>query len=91
VKFPSFNQRTPPELSGEISLVSADVAQDQKTGATYYVARIAVPGREPTRLDGQKLVPGMPVEAFVQTGERTVMSYLTKPLRDQIARAFREK
>ena len=43
------------------------------------------------RLDGQKLVAGMPVEAFVQTGERTVMSYLTKPLRDQIARAFREK
>lgn len=91
IKFPSFNQRTTPELNGEISLVSADVAQDQKTGATYYVARIAVPEQEIERLDGQKLVPGMPVEAFVQTGERTVMSYLTKPLRDQIARAFREK
>lgn len=91
VKFPSFNQRTTPELNGEISLVSADVAQDQKTGATYYIARIAVQERELERLEGQKLVPGMPVEAFVQTGERTVMSYLTKPMRDQIARAFREK
>jgi HlyD family secretion protein len=91
VKFPGFNQRTTPELNGDVSLVSADVAQDQKTGATYYVARIAVPARELDRLDGQKLVPGMPVETFVQTGKRTVMSYLTKPLRDQIARAFREK
>jgi HlyD family secretion protein len=91
VKFPSFNQRTTPELNGQVSLVSADVAQDQKTGVTYYLTRIAVPERELARLDGQKLVPGMSVEAFVQTSARTVMSYLTKPFRDQVARTLHEK
>jgi HlyD family secretion protein len=84
VKFPSLNQRTPPALNGEVSLASADVARASKTGATYHVARISVPEAELGRPDGQTRVAGMPVEAFVQTGRDVV---LTKPLRDQIARA----
>jgi HlyD family secretion protein len=53
--------------------------------------RITMPPEEIVRLKGRKLVPGMPVETFVQTGERTVMSYLVKPLHDQVMKAFRER
>ena len=59
--------------------------------ADYYVTRIAMPKDEIARLGDVKLVPGMPVEAFVQTGERSVLSYLVKPLQDQFMRTFREK
>src|SRR6185437_1840491 len=91
LRFSAFNQRTTPELTGEVSRVSADVTQDPKTGATFYTIRVHVPEAELARLNGLKLVPGMPVESFIQTGERTVISYLTKPLQDQIAKAWREK
>jgi HlyD family secretion protein len=91
LRFPAFNQRTTPELNGEVNRVSADVAEDQKTGARYYTVRIAIPASEIARLKGLKIVPGMPVECFIQTSPRTVMSYLVKPLHDQISHAFREK
>jgi HlyD family secretion protein len=91
LRFSAFNQRTTPELSGVVSRVSADVSEDQKTGARYYTVRITVPEGEVARLEGLKLVPGMPVESFVQTSPRTVMSYVLKPLNDQFTRAFREK
>jgi HlyD family secretion protein len=76
---------------GEVTLVSADVSQDAKTGTSYFAVRIAVPDEEVDRLKGATLVPDMPVESFIQTGERTVISYLVKPMRDQIMRAFRER
>ncbi|NNM70916.1 HlyD family type I secretion periplasmic adaptor subunit [Enterovirga aerilata] len=91
LRFSSFNQRTTPELNGEVTLVSADVSQDQKTAATFYTVHIRIPPEEIRRLEGLRLVPGMPVEAFVQTTPRTVMSYLVRPLQDQLMRAFREK
>jgi HlyD family secretion protein len=91
LRFTAFNQRTTPELDGEVSRVSADVAQDQKTGAYYYTVRIAVTEGEIARLGRIKLIPGMPVEAFIKTNERRVISYLVRPLVDQITRAFREK
>jgi membrane fusion protein, type I secretion system len=91
LRFPAFNQRTTPEITGVVATVSADTAQDQKTGAAYYVVRITMAADEIARLNGQKLVPGMPVEAFIQTGDRTVMSFLVKPLQDQIIKAFRER
>ena len=91
LRFSAFNQRTTPQLSGSVSTIAADVTQDQKTGASYYTIRISVADEEITRLEGRKLIPGMPVEAFIQTNERRVISYLIRPLRDQIARAFREK
>jgi membrane fusion protein, type I secretion system len=91
LRFSAFNQRTTPELDGEVSRVSADISQDQKTSTTYYTVRISVPEAEIARLNGLKLVPGMPVEAFIQTNRRTVVSYLVKPFHDQITRAFREK
>lgn len=91
LRFSAFNQRTTPEIEGTVSRVSADVTQDTKTGLSYYVARLSVANAQRARLGGVKLVPGMPVEAFLQIGERSVMSYLTKPLTDQIAKAWREK
>jgi HlyD family secretion protein len=91
LRMSAFNQRTTPEINGVVSRVSADIEQDQKTGATYYVARIALLEAEIARLGGVRLVPGMPVEAFVQTDSRTVASYLVKPLKDQIMKAFRER
>jgi HlyD family secretion protein len=90
IRFTSFNQRTTPEVTGEVTLISADSTQDQRTGAEYYTIRITPDAKQVARLNGVKLMPGMPVEAFVRTGERTVLSYLMKPLRDQINRAFRE-
>jgi HlyD family secretion protein len=91
LKFTSFNQRTTPEIDGEVSLIAADVSQDSKTGVYFYTVRISIPAEELPKLEGLKLVAGMPVEAFIKTSDRTVISYLTRPLADQIARAFREK
>jgi len=92
LRFSAFNQRTTPELNGVLSMVSADVAVDQKKpDQSYYVIRIKVSDDEIARLGAVKLVPGMPVEAFVKTDERTVASYLVKPFKDQVMRAFREK
>ncbi len=91
LRFSAFNQTTTPELTGSVSLVSADVAQDQKTGAPYYLVRIKLEDQELRRLIGLKLTPGMPVEAFILTGKRTVISYLTKPLTDHVAKALRER
>jgi HlyD family secretion protein len=91
LRFTALNQRTTPELAGTVGVVAPDVTQDPKSGANYYSVRIEVPATEFTRLDGQKIVPGMPVEAFFQTAPRTVMSFLVKPLQDQAMKAFREK
>jgi HlyD family secretion protein len=91
LRFVAFSQRTTPELAGTVVRVSADVNEDTKTGTRFYTIRLAVPDTEIARLGNVKLVPGMPVEALIQTSSRTVMSYLIKPLHDQLARAFREK
>jgi HlyD family secretion protein len=91
LRLSALNQRTTPELNGVVSRVSPDVNTDQRTGRTYYTIRISMPPAEVARLGEVKLIPGMPVEAFVQTGDRTLVSYLMKPLSDQLMRAFREK
>jgi HlyD family secretion protein len=91
LRFPAFNQRTTPEIYGTVTRISADITTEQRTGAAYYTLRISLPAEEVKRLGDVRLIPGMPVEAFVQTGDRTVMSYLVKPLFDQLTRAFREK
>ena len=80
-----------PELNGTLVRISADVSEDTKTGARFYTIRLDVSPEEVARLGAIKLVPGMPVEALIQTSPRTVMSYLIKPLHDQLSRAFREK
>ncbi|MCA1431664.1 HlyD family type I secretion periplasmic adaptor subunit [Bradyrhizobium sp. BRP20] len=91
LRLSAFNQRTTPELNGVVSRVSPDVTTDQRTGQGYYTIRVSMPPEEIARLGDVKMIPGMPVEAFVQTGDRTMLSYLMKPLHDQLMRAFREK
>jgi HlyD family secretion protein len=91
LRLSAFNQRTTPELNGVVTRVSPDVTTDQRTGQSYYTIRVSMPPEEIARLGDARLIPGMPVEAFVQTGDRTMMSYLIKPLSDQLMRAFREK
>ncbi len=91
LRLSAFNQRTTPELNGIVTRVSPDVTTEQRTGQSYYTIRVKMPPEEVARLGEVKLIPGMPVEAFVQTGDRTMLSYLIKPLKDQLMRAFREK
>ena len=91
LRFSALNQRTTPELNGIVSRVSPDITTDQRTGLNHYVVRASMPTDEIARLGTVKLIPGMPVEAFIQTGNRTMMSYLMKPLHDHLMRAFREK
>jgi len=91
LRLSAFNQRTTPELNGFVTRVSPDVTTDQRTGTSYYTIRVSMPPEEVARLGDVKLIPGMPVEAFVQTGDRTMLSYLIKPLHDQLMRAFRER
>jgi HlyD family secretion protein len=90
LRFTAFNVRTTPELNGKVSRISADVSEDQKTGAHYFTVRIAVDPDELARLGALKVITGMPVESFIHTKPRTVISYLVRPLNDQLQRAFRE-
>ena len=66
------------------------MVSDDRANASYYPVRIAINPNEVARLNGLKLVPGMPVEAFIRTEDRTILSYLLKPFADQPRRAFRE-
>lgn len=91
LRFSAFNQRTTPELHGRIAYVSAATSSDPSTGQVYYLADVIVPSDELEKLGDSKLLPGMPVEVFVSTEERTAMSFLSKPLADQFSRAFREQ
>jgi HlyD family secretion protein len=74
-----------------VTRVAADLTREAQTGQTFYIARIKIDEESLVHIRGLKLVPGMPVEAFIATGERTALSYLLKPFSDQFARAFREE
>jgi HlyD family secretion protein len=91
VRFSAFNQRVTPQLVGTVSYVSADTSRDQQTNAPYFTVRVVLSDHERRRLAGQQLVPGMPAEVFMQTRSRTMMSYLFKPIADQMRRAFVEQ
>ena len=91
IRFSAFNQRTTPQLEGVVSYVSADLNHDRQrnsSGAAYYTVRVTLPPGERRRLGDLQLVSGMPVEVFLQTGSRTMMSYLLKPISDQLLRTF---
>lgn len=90
MRFVAFNQRTTPELDGEIGVVAAATTVDRATGQPFYLATVSIIEAK-EKLGARKLIPGMPVEVFVQTDERTAISYITKPFVDQMMRAFREE
>jgi HlyD family secretion protein len=88
LRFPAFNQRTTPEIKGTVTRIGADLTREVQTNSSFYVARIRP---DQTQREALKLLPGMPVEAFIATTERTAISYLVKPVTDQLTRAFRER
>jgi HlyD family secretion protein len=88
--FSAFSARDTPHLSGRVTLVSADALTEPQTGATYYTAEVQLDTGEVARLGDRALVPGMPVEVFLQTGQRTPLAYLVQPFADYFGRAFRE-
>lgn len=90
LRFTAFNQRTTPELTGQVDVVAAATTTDRTTGQPYYLATVDITD-DIAKLQNRKLIPGMPVEVYVQTDERTAISYLTKPFTDQMMRAFREE
>ncbi|MEM6408809.1 MAG: HlyD family type I secretion periplasmic adaptor subunit [Pseudomonadota bacterium] len=88
--FSTFDARTTPEVFGKVSTISGDVFTDQVTGFSYYRVEMVLNEGEVARLGEVALVPGMPVDAFIQTGERAPLTYLVKPLTDYFKKAFRE-
>ncbi len=91
VRFSAFDSRTTPELTGQVVQISADALIDETTQRSYYRAEIRLPEGEIEKLPpGLVLIPGMPVEAFIRTEDRTPLAYLVKPLTDYFAKAFRE-
>lgn len=90
IRFPSFSGRTTPVLDGRVFTISADSQVDQVTGASYYEARIEIIPESLKYLESQILVQGMPADAFISTGSRTLLQYLFKPLSDGLARSLIE-
>lgn len=86
----AFNRNTTPELEGHVFRISADLEIDEKTGSTFYRVGVTIPNSERDRIPELTLVPGMPAEAHIRTGDRTVLSYLIKPIRDHASRVFRD-
>lgn len=92
LRFSAFDQRRTPELQGKVTLVSADAFQNENSGTSYYRAEVEIDPGQMDRLPGDMtLIPGMPVEAFVRTADRSPMDYLIKPLADYFTKAFREQ
>ncbi|WP_372572347.1 HlyD family type I secretion periplasmic adaptor subunit [Ruegeria jejuensis] len=91
VRFTAFNLGQTPELQGQVRSVSADTLTDPATGNPYYSAEIMLSEAELARLGGQELVPGMPANVHITTGERLVASYLSRPLVDAFAETFRDE
>lgn len=91
LRFSAFSSRTTPEIDGTLVRVSPDAVTDEATQMQYYRAEVAIPQAERDKLGSLPLIPGMPAEVYIQTGERSPLAYLAKPLADYFARAFREQ
>ena len=91
LRFPAFDQRDTPDIFGHVTKVSADAFSDEVTGATFYRAEIVFNEGQAVRLpEGASLLPGMPVDSFIRTDDRTPLAYLLRPLTSYFSKAFRE-
>ena len=90
LRLTGLDRRTTPELYAEVMDISADLTTDPQTGISYYVARLRIGKQDIEKIGSENLRPGMPVEVFVSTGARSILSYLVKPIVDQIQHAMRE-
>lgn len=91
VRFSALNQHVTPIVDGEVMTVSADSFTDQRTGISFYTARVTITPAGMDKLKYQRIQPGMPVDVTIKTGERTMMDYLVKPLTDRLARSLKEE
>ncbi|WP_108859723.1 HlyD family type I secretion periplasmic adaptor subunit [Ruegeria sp. Alg231-54] len=90
IRLSAFTQTDVPEASGRIFDISADALEDDRTGEPYYKARVKLDANQPTEVAALDLLPGMPADLFVKTGERAVISYLSQPISDRLAKTFIE-
>ena len=90
VRLTAFKQRDTPMLEAKLTRVSADSFTDERSGASYFLARVTIDAAELMKLDGRELYPGMGSEVMIKTGKRTTMDYILAPLTDSLRRAFRE-
>ena len=90
IRFPAFDAATTPECKGTVQRVSADLIKDSQRQISYFLARMTLTDQDTCLRDTRRLQPGMPAEVHIQTGERNVLSYVMKPLSDQMSRAFRQ-
>lgn len=90
IRLSAFSQQTTPVLDGKLDQLAVDLTIDKQTGAAFYQARVEIPREELAKLDHLQLTAGMPAEVYFETGDRTMLSYIVKPLKDQLDRAFRE-
>ena len=81
---------TTPEVAAKVRYISADRLVDDRNEQSFFIVRIAIEGDLPPEIDPQQISPGTPVEAFIRTGSRTFLDYVTKPLQDSLQRAFRQ-
>ena len=88
--FSAFKSRTTPQIDGKVTRVTADALKDERTGEFYYLARVSADQSELAKLKDIQLQAGMPAETLIITGERTMLQYLTQPIRDSFRTAFRE-
>jgi HlyD family secretion protein len=91
VRFSAFDTRVTPEIGAEVTHVAADVSRVDANSPPFYMVQLKIPATELALLGDNRLRPGMPAEAFIQTGARTPLSYMVKPLFDQIAHSWRER
>jgi HlyD family secretion protein len=89
VRFTAFNLPSTPEIAGKVTYVATDRSEDAENNAAFYTVRIAI-DQQQLKTENLTLRSGMPAEVHIETGSRSMLSYLTKPLRDQFARAFRD-
>ena len=91
LRLSAFNQRSTPEIVATVNRIGADLSREPQTGVLYFTTRLVIPEAEFAKIRNLTLQPGMPVEAFIETGERTAFSYFAKPFTDALTRAFREE
>ncbi len=90
IRFPAFNSRLTPEVAAEVTQISADTSRTDQNSEPFYSVRLMISAKELAKLGANKLKPGMPAEAFIQTEAQTPLTYFLKPLTDQFAHALRE-
>ncbi|HGJ5876153.1 MAG TPA: HlyD family secretion protein [Arsenophonus sp.] len=90
LQFTAFNQSTTPKVEGVVTMISADRLVKEQTGEPYYLLQVQVSDENRQQLNELTIKPGIPVEVFIRTGERSLLNYLFKPLFDRLHMSLNE-